>query len=417
MSKIIIRGGKRLHGCVDIAGAKNAVLPIMAASLLNSSVTVINNCPDIEDVRQMAGILKYLGCIVKRKDSSIIIDTKNAVNATIPGSISGKLRASSILIGPLMARFSSVKLAPPGGCDIGERPMDIHLNALKRLGAFWSLGNGYIELSGRLKSNEVDLRFPSVGATENVIMASVFLAGTTIIYNAAKEPDVVQLCRYLNEAGAYIKGAGTDTIVINGVDKLHLLQYNIDVDRIVAGTYIGALAVCGGSIRLNNCHFKDLKGFIDVYCGIGVRCVESEAGICVFMNKRPDSINYIKTQPYPGFPTDMQSIIMSVLSIADGKCIIQEDIYENRYKTAYELIKMGADIRIKEKCAYIKGVKGLIGKNVIASDLRGGAALIIAGLNAMGITVIEKAEYISRGYDDVCGNLRKLGADIIWQDN
>ena len=202
MSKIIIRGGKRLHGCVDIAGAKNAVLPIMAASLLNSSVTVINNCPDIEDVRQMAGILKYLGCIVKRKDSSIIIDTKNAVNATIPGSISGKLRASSILIGPLMARFSSVKLAPPGGCDIGERPMDIHLNALKRLGAFWSLGNGYIELSGRLKSNEVDLRFPSVGATENVIMASVFLVGTTIIYNAAKEPDVVQLCRYLNEAVA-----------------------------------------------------------------------------------------------------------------------------------------------------------------------------------------------------------------------
>lgn len=417
MSKIIINGGKRLYGCVDIAGAKNAVLPIMAGSLLNSSLTVINNCPDIEDVRQMASILKYLGCTVKRKDNSIIINTKNAVNATIPGSISGKLRASSILIGPLMARFSYVKLAPPGGCDIGERPMDIHLNALKGLGAMWSLGNGYIELSGKLRSNEVTLRFPSVGATENIIMASIFLVGTTVIHNVAKEPDIVQLCRYLNKAGACIKGAGTDTIIINGVDKLHHVQYNIDVDRIVAGTYIGAVTICGGNIRLNNCHFRDLKGFIDVYCGMGVRCIDSEAGICVYMDKRPDSINYIRTQPYPGFPTDMQSIIMSVLSVASGSCIIQENIYENRYKTAYELIKMGADIRLKQKCAYIKGITRLIGKDVIAPDLRGGAALIIAGLNAAGTTVIEKAEYISRGYDNVCGNLRKLGADIIWEDN
>ncbi len=417
MSKIIIAGGRRLEGCVDITGAKNAVLPIMAASLLNSAITVINNCPDIEDVRQMAGILQYLGCTVKRKATSIIIDTKNAANATIPGSISGKLRASSILIGPLLARFSYVKLAPSGGCDIGKRPIDIHLNALKRLGASWSLGNEYIELSGRLKSNEVTLRFPSVGATENIIMSSVFLAGTTVIHNAAREPDVAELCRYLNQGGADIKGAGTDTIIINGVDKLGCIQYNIDVDRIVAGTYIGAVAVCGGKVIINNCHVKDLTGFIDVYSGIGIKFAESSNGLCVSMDKRPDSINYIRTQPYPEFPTDMQSIIMSVLSVANKNSIIQEDIYEDRYKTAYELIKMGADIKINKRCAYIKGVNRLKGVTVTATDLRGGAALVVAGLNASGVTVIEKAEYISRGYDNLCSNLRKLGADIKWEDN
>ncbi len=417
MSKIIIRGGKRLNGCVDISGAKNAVLPIMAGSLLNSSITVINNCPDIEDVRHMANILRYLGCTVKRKDNSIIIDTKNAVNATIPGSISGKLRASSILIGPLLARFAHVKLAPPGGCDIGKRPIDIHLNALKRLGVCWTLSSEYIEAEGKLKSNEVELRFPSVGATENLIMASIFLAGTTIIHNVAREPDVVQLCKYLNASGACIKGIGTDTIVINGVDKLKSIQYNIDVDRIVAGTYIGAVAVCGGDIKLNNCHTKDLVGFMDVYSGMGVKFVESQDGICVSTNKRPESINYIRTQPYPGFPTDMQSIVMSVLSIANGRCIIKEDIYEDRYKTAYELMKMGADIIINERYAYVNGVKRLVGSDVTASDLRGGAGLVIAGLNASGVTTIKKAEYISRGYDNLCDNLRKLGADIRWEDN
>ena len=416
MGRICINGGKRLYGCVDIEGAKNSILPIMAASILNRTVTVIHNCPDIEDVRQMEDILEYLGCTVKRENGSIYIDTENAVNRIIPGSISGKLRASSILIGPLLARFSYVKIARPGGCDIGKRPIDIHLNALKSLGAQWSLSDGYTEAEGRLRSSEVFFRLPSVGATENIIMASVFLTGQTVIHNAAREPDIVQLCGYLCMAGANIRGAGTDTIIINGVDKLHEAEYNIAVDRIVAGTYVAAVTMCMGEVLLNNCHFKDLRGFVDVYTGMGAYFKECDTGIYVSMKNRPAAINYIQTAPYPGFPTDMQSITLSVLSVAAGMSIVCEDIYEDRFKTAYELVKMGADIITDGSYAVIGGVDRLKGAYVNAHDLRGGAALVIAGLMADGVTVIDNAGYILRGYADLCGNLKKLGADIRWEN-
>lgn len=416
MCRIGINGGKRLYGCVDIEGAKNSILPVMAASILNRTVTVIHNCPDIEDVRRMENILKYLGCTVKRENGSIYIDTENAVNRIIPGSISGTLRASSILIGPLLARFSYVKIARPGGCDIGKRPIDIHLNALKSLGAQWSLSDGYTEVEGRLRSSEVFFRLPSVGATENIIMASVFLAGQTVIHNAAKEPDIVQLCSYLCMAGADIRGAGTDTIIINGVDKLHEAEYNIAVDRIVAGTYVAAVTMCTGEVLLNNCHFKDLRGFVDVYTGMGACFKECDTGIYVSMYNRPAAINYIRTAPYPGFPTDMQSITLSVLSVAKGASVIYEDIYEDRFKTVYELVKMGADIITDGERAVIRGINRLKGAYVNAHDLRGSAALVIAGIGADGRTVIDNAGYILRGYADLCGNLKKLGADIRWED-
>lgn len=416
MCRIGINGGKRLYGCVDIEGAKNSILPVMAASILNRTVTVIHNCPDIEDVRRMENILKYLGCTVKRENGSIYIDTENAVNRIIPGSISGTLRASSILIGPLLARFSYVKIARPGGCDIGKRPIDIHLNALKCLGAQWSLSDGYTEVEGRLRGSEVFFRLPSVGATENIIMASVFLAGQTIIHNAAKEPDIVQLCSYLCMAGADIRGAGTDTIIINGVDKLHEAEYNIAVDRIVAGTYVAAVTMCTGEVLLNNCHFKDLRGFMDIYTGMGACFKECDTGIYVSMYNRPAAINYIRTAPYPGFPTDMQSITLSVLSVAEGASVIYEDIYEDRFKTVYELVKMGADIITDGERAVIRGISRLKGAYVNAHDLRGSAALVIAGIGADGRTVIDNAGYILRGYADLCGNLKKLGADIRWEN-
>ena len=416
MCRIGINGGKRLYGCVDIEGAKNSILPVMAASILNRTVTVIHNCPDIEDVRRMENILKYLGCTVKRENGSIYIDTENVVNRIIPGSISGTLRASSILIGPLLARFSYVKIARPGGCDIGKRPIDIHLNALKCLGAQWSLSDGYTEVEGRLGSSEVFFRLPSVGATENIIMASVFLAGQTVIHNAAKEPDIVQLCSYLCMAGADIRGAGTDTIIINGVDKLHEAEYNIAVDRIVAGTYVAAVTMCTGEVLLNNCHFKDLRGFVDVYTGMGACFKECDTGIYVSMYNRPAAINYIRTAPYPGFPTDMQSITLSVLSVAEGASVIYEDIYEDRFKTVYELVKMGADIITDGERAVIRGISRLKGAYVNAHDLRGSAALVIAGIGADGRTVIDNAGYILRGYADLCGNLKKLGADIRWEN-
>lgn len=416
MCRIGINGGKRLYGCVDIEGAKNSILPVMAASILNRTVTVIHNCPDIEDVRRMENILKYLGCTVKRENGSIYIDTENAVNRIIPGSISGTLRASSILIGPLLARFSYVKIARPGGCDIGKRPIDIHLNALKCLGAQWSLSGGYTEVEGRLRSSEVFFRLPSVGATENIIMASVFLAGQTVIHNAAKEPDIVQLCSYLCMAGADIRGAGTDTIIINGVDKLHEAEYNIAVDRIVAGTYVAAVTMCTGEVLLNNCHFKDLRGFMDIYTGMGACFKECGTGIYVSMYNRPAAINYIRTAPYPGFPTDMQSITLSVLSVAEGASVIYEDIYEDRFKTVYELVKMGADIITDGERAVIRGISRLKGAYVNAHDLRGSAALVIAGIGADGRTVIDNAGSILRGYADLCGNLKKLGADIRWEN-
>ena len=415
----MIRGGNRLFGSVRVHGSKNSTLPIMAASLLNKGVTIIKNYPVISDVLAMQEILEYIGCTVVRKEDEMIIDSRNAGFKAIPHEVTTKLRASSILMGPMLARFGKVRIAPPGGCDIGDRPLDIHLNCFKRLGADWELSNQEISVHGKkLVGNEMTMRFPSVGATENAIMAAVYAEGETVIKNAAIEPEIMELCGYLKACGVDITDNGADEIIVSGKAQLHDCEYKIPADRIVVGTYIAAVAICGGSVHLDDCTINDCTGYLDVYTGMGVQFDCDETGIKVSMNQRPVNLNYIITAPYPKFPTDMQSITMSLAAVSEGTLTMYERIFENRFKIVNSLKKMNADITMDgTRCAIVKGVDRLKGAEIIATDLRGSAALVIAGLNAEGVTIIHEADYIKRGYADLIENLRKLGADIKWEND
>lgn len=419
MSSILIRGGSRLNGSVRVQGSKNSTLPVMAASLLNRGITVIRNYPDIADVQVMQEILEYIGCTVYRENDEMVIDTRNAEYRPIPTEIAVKLRASSILMGPMLSRFTKVQIAPPGGCLIGARPLDIHMEAFERLGAYWENSEKEITVTARrLVGNQMTLRFPSVGATENAIMAAVCAEGETVIKNAALEPEIIQLCNYLRAAGADISDDGANEIMISGVRHLHDCEYTVAADRIVAGTYIAAVAACGGKVQLQGCTVNDCTGYLDVYTGMGVDFDCNEDGIMVQMTKRPQNLNYIVTEPYPKFPTDMQSITLSVATISEGTLKIYENIFENRFKIVDSLKKMGAQVSmLGSQCAEVTGVAHINGAEVEAADLRGAAALVIAGLCADGITRVNNADYIRRGYADLVENLRKLGAEIQWEYN
>lgn len=416
MGKIVIHGGNALQGSVDVQGSKNATLPVMAASILNAGVTVILKCPDIADVDSMKSILEYLGCVVNREEDTLIIDSAKAVSRPITPDMTNKLRASSILIGPLLARFGSVYLADPGGCQIGRRPIDIHLEAVKRLGASWEHdANGVAIRARKLLGSHIHLRFPSVGATENAVMAAVGATGSTRIQNAAKEPEVISLCEYLKKIGVAIEGEGTDTITIAGGCELTDGVYETKPDRIVMGTYMAAAAACGGELFLGGCQMYDARGFLDIYTGMGMQCRESGGGLWLQNSGRCRNVNYIETGPYPEFPTDMQSVTMSVAAVSEGTVCICEKVFEDRFKTVRWLREMGADIVTSETKAWVKGVDKLKGATVYGEDLRGTAALVVAGLAAEGTTVIENADYIMRGYVNLCEEFRKLGADIVWE--
>ncbi len=416
MGKLVVHGGNSLRGEVDVQGSKNAVLPIMAASLLNAGVTVIINCPDIEDVSSMSSILEYLGCVINRDENTLIIDTANAQSKPVTEDMTVRLRASSILLGAMLARFGQVYIANPGGCRIGKRPIDIHLEALKRLGAAWEQdGAGVSVMCRQLLGNTLYLKFPSVGATENAIMAAVGAVGDTIIMNAAKEPEVLELCRYLKKIGVKLEGEGTGRLVVSGGSGLTDGVYEVGADRIVMGTYMAAVAACGGEVLLKNCCAKYARGFLDVYTGMGVKCRQTEQGLVVSCEGRCSNVNYISTGPYPGFPTDMQSITMSVAAVSRGTVYINENIFEDRFKVVPWLRKMGADIVVEKTVACVNGVGKLKGTTVKGEDLRGTAALLIAGLAADGTTVIDNADYILRGYACVCNQFRELGADILWE--
>lgn len=418
MSRIVIYGGRKLSGSVDVQGSKNSTLPVMAACLLNAGITVIRNYPAISDVDVMQEILEYIGCVVNRDDEELVIDTRNAVSRPITAEMTGKLRASSILIGPMLVRFGRVQIAHPGGCRIGSRPLDIHMAALKRLGAVWEMSPEGIRMEAqRLTGNEIVLRFPSVGATENAVMAAVGACGQTVIRNAAKEPEIIALCTYLREMGAKITGEGTEELHVLGGQELNDCVYQVPADRIVVGTYMAAVAACEGSVLLKGCHVGDCRGFLDVYTGMGMTVLCMPDGICISQSGACVNINRIDTGPYPAFPTDMQSLTMSAAAAAKGTLVIQEQIFENRFKTAAWLNRMGADIRVKGAQACIRGVKRLQGATVAGEDLRGTAALIVAGLSARGKTTVQHADYIRRGYAGLCENLRELGADIEWEND
>ncbi|BBF43007.1 UDP-N-acetylglucosamine 1-carboxyvinyltransferase [Lachnospiraceae bacterium KM106-2] len=413
MAYIEIIGGKHLHGEIDIHGSKNAVLPILAASVMNRGITKINYCPKIADVFVMIKILESIGCIVTWEHNSVIIDAANLTSDVVAEKYVSMMRSSIILLGALLGRNKCVTITYPGGCSIGKRPIDLHLKAIKQLDVE-IIENGELIFckSAHLKGTRIHLDFPSVGATENLILASVLAEGETIIENAAMEPEIKELCVFLNMMGANIKGAGESTILINGVKKLQDVEYSLVADRIVMGTYMTALAGTGGDVTLCGRCCLENKSVVTVLRKMGCRVGMGDDYINISMYERPRAIQMIETSPYPGFPTDMQSQFMSVLSIATGTSLLVENIFESRYKNAAELNKMGADIKVIDKIALITGVDQLDGCSVNAYDLRGGAALVIAGLLAQGTTHVNGIEYIKRGYEDICKDLTLLGADV-----
>ena len=412
MSKFIIQGGKELEGEVKISGSKNAALPILAATVLNAGKTTLYNVPNIQDVRTMFKILEEIGGKVVKKHNKIIIDTSNVHKFEIPENLMRQMRSSVILAGALLGKYKKAQFSYPGGCDIGSRPIDLHLKAFEKLGI--EIKEEYGEIScntNKIIGNEINLDFPSVGATENIILSSVMCEGKTIITNAAREPEIEDLSKILNKMGAKIKGAGTDKIEIIGVKNLSETSYNVMPDRIEAGTYLVIGAITGGNIKITNANPEHIKPILDKLEEANCKIEIEKNAVNIVAPKRVKSID-IKTMPYPGFPTDMQSVFGALLTTAKGTSIITENIFENRYKYLQELSRMGAKIKIEGRTAIIKGTRKIQGANVVATDLRGGAAMIAEALHAKGISQIENINYILRGYENIEEKLKNIGANI-----
>lgn len=412
MKSYIIEGGRKLEGEVNVSGSKNASLPIIASTILADGISRLYNVPNIQDTKITLEILKILGCKVNKCNGKIEIDSKNINKTEIPQELMHQMRSTVILAGALLGKFKNVTFSYPGGCDIGARPIDLHLKAFKKLGISVEEKSGFIECKcDKIIGTDINLDFPSVGATENILLASVLAEGTTTISNAAMEPEIIDLVNCLNKMGAKIKGAGTNLITVNGVQKLNGIGYNIMPDRIEAGTLLCAGAITGGKIVLNKVNVEHLIPVIHKL----VECdciVETEKEKILLQAPKKIKPIEIKTLPYPGFPTDLQQVFGAMLCIAKGSSIIVENIFENRYKYISELAKMGAKATIEGKTLVIKGVKKLYGANVVSTDLRGGAALVLAGLCAKGRTTVTNIEYILRGYENLDEKLNKLGAKV-----
>ncbi|MBS3995390.1 MAG: UDP-N-acetylglucosamine 1-carboxyvinyltransferase [Alkaliphilus sp.] len=413
MSKFIIQGGSKLMGEIRIGGAKNAVLPILAATVMNSAENILFDCPNLKDVDTMISILRAIGCKVKFEDNVLTVDSSTLSSHIIPEHLVREMRSSIFLMGPMLARCGKVKISYPGGCEIGPRPIDLHIKALKELGVKIVESHGFLECEvANLNGCEIQLDYPSVGATENTMLAAVMAKGTTKIRNAAKEPEIVDLQYFLNGMGAKIHGAGTSEIVIEGRKTLKNTQHKIIPDRIVAGTILVAGAITQGTITLTNVIVDHIRPVISKLKESGCFVLENEHRIKLIAPERLKSIDVIKTLPYPGFPTDMQAQFMALMTIAKGTSMITETIFENRYKHVDELARMGAKVKIDGRVAVVRGVKNLTGANVCSKDLRGGAALVLAGLVAKGQTVVDDIWHIERGYDRFDNMLQQIGSDI-----
>lgn len=411
--KFIISGGNRLQGTVRIDGAKNSALSIMAATLLTKDVCILRNVPRLTDVDTMAAVIRKLGVKVEwKEDNNLYIDSNNFNNYEAPYELVKMMRGSILVMGPLLARLKKAKISLPGGCAIGARPVDYHLKGFEALGAHVEVEKGYIEAKvNTLKGDEIYLDFPSLGATENIMMAACLAEGVTTIENAAKDPEVVELGHFLNKMGAKVKGLGTDLIKIKGVKELYGVDYAIIPDRIEAGTYMIAAAITGGDVLIENADPILLKPLIVKLEETGVR-IELEKNLIKVIG--PDRVKAvdIKTLPFPGFPTDMQPQFMALSCVAKGTNVITETVFEKRFAHIGDLIRMGADIKVEGHSAIIKGVKKLSAAPVMASDLRGGAALILAGLVAEGTTELSRIYHLDRGYVKLEEKLNFLGADI-----
>ena len=413
MESLVIRGGKRLEGTLRVEGAKNAALPILAASVLTEEPVHLHDVPDILDVRRMADILGMLGCRACLRGHEADISAAAMHSSEMPDELSKQIRSSIFLLGPILSRFRRATVTYPGGCEIGLRPIDLHLSGLRALGVDVREEGGVIRCDGgNMHAGEVHLDYPSVGATENVMMAAVCLKGTTTIHNAAREPEIVDLARFLRAMGGRIRGAGSASIEVEGVERLHGADYTPMPDRIVAGTLLVAAAITGGEVALTNAPLADLHAVCAKLREMGCTLQEKADIIRLSAPKRLTAFPILQTQPHPGFPTDMQAQMLALLSVAEGTGVIVENVFENRFTHAGDLNRMGARIICSGRTAIVRGVEALTGAHVTARDLRGGAALVLAGLKAQGETTVEHAELIDRGYERLEVQLSRLGADV-----
>ncbi len=418
MSCLKVKGGRRLNGEAAIQGAKNAVLPILAAAVMGRNETVIRNCPDLTDVRAALEILESAGCKTKFSENTVVVDSRNADSYIIPDELMLKMRSSVIFCGGLLSVFKRAEISQPGGCELGARPVDLHLKAFKSMGAEITEAHGRIICDGsNMHSEKIYLDFPSVGATENIMLASVYLPGTTTIVNAAKEPEIVDLQEFINNMGGRVFGAGTSIVTIEGTSRLYDAEYTVMPDRIVTATYMAAVAASGGRALLKNTVYPHVEAVGSVLADCGCRIEDCGNEIIIASDRRPLGAGRITTSPYPGFPTDAQAIIMAAVAKAEGMTVISENIFDSRYKHVPELLRMGASVMINGKTAVVTGVKELCGARVFASDLRGGAALAVAACGAVGESVIENIHFIDRGYECIERDFSMLGADFVREED
>ena len=415
MDKIIVNGGRKLNGEITVQGAKNSVLPILVATLLVDGVSVIHNCPMLSDVDATIKILHYLGCKVSRENHTVTVDSTNVFRDDVPDNLMREMRSSIVFLGGILGRMGRAKLSTPGGCEIGLRPIDLHLSAMEQFGATVTTEDGFIICSSGengLQGTRITLSFPSVGATENIILAATCAMGTTIISNAAREPEISDLADFLNRCGAKIRGAGDGTVVIEGVEKLTPAEHTVIPDRIVASTYLIATAMTGGKIVINSIVPSHIAPIIQPLRESGCNIEVNKKQVILESPKILKRIRMIRTMPHPGFPTDVQAQIMALTTVADGTSVIVENIFESRFKHIGELLRFGAKIHVEGRMAVVEGVHHLNGANVRATDLRGGSAMILAGLSARGTTEITEIYHIDRGYETPEKTLSELGAEI-----
>ena len=414
VSRYIVEGGRTLRGEVRVQGSKNSTLPILAASLLCRGESVLFNCPRLSDVEASLTILRYIGCKAHREGDVVIVDTGSVTRNEIPSALMHKMRSSIIFLGAMIARFDRVRMSFPGGCELGPRPIDLHLSALREMGVMICEEHGELDcrVDDGLHGANIALTIPSVGATENIMIAAATAEGTTIISNAAREPEITDLADYLIACGAKISGAGESTVIIDGVKELHPASHSIIPDRIVAATLMSAAAVTGSDIRFKSVIPSHLGSITPVFRECGCEIEYTGDGVIFRSPYRLKSPKLIRTMPYPGFPTDAQAPLMSVACVADGLTVFVENMFESRYSHVSELCRLGANIRIEGRVAVVDGVRRLLSAHVHARDLRGAAALVVATLCARGKSEVEGIEYLERGYEDFELVLSSLGADI-----
>ena len=413
MNKLVIDGGVPINGELTVQGAKNAVLPILAASIIADGESVIHNCPWLRDVEKTGVILEDLGCSIRREGDTLYINSENINNCKIDEKLMREMRSSIIFLGAILTVWNKAEVGMPGGCPIGLRPIDLHIKALRKMGVKITEEYGYLKCEcDRICGAQIHLDFPSVGATENIMLAAVKAKGITTITNAAREPEIIDLAKFLNLMGAKINGAGSSVIVIEGVEKLNPVEYTIMPDRIVAQTYLIAAMITGGEIMLNNAISSHINSGLALLSEMGAKIKAEEDSIYLKSTGRIKHVHIIKTMPYPGFATDIQSPFMALTSVADGTSVFVENMFENRFRHVDELVRMGADIKVEGRSAVVRGVERFYGANVEAYELRGGAALVMAALNAEGRTTISGVDFIDRGYQNIEGNLSKCGAKI-----